>query len=1767
MHFHIDDVCYFRVQRKTQVNKRLIESNDQTHTDTPSKFWRTDTTNSYNNYSLDGATMQSEVYGEAMQADMPTWLGDDLTATKTLCESGLNTFLGDEDRLHKAFISNFIKIDDDKNFIIKLGEDVMIFLISLIEARSFRMRTLALVTYLKARGSKVDTTFFVGIAAMYVGKIFVESTSTAPEQMQADFDVLSALETARNSLDSYTKLKELPIFKKLFKFTVYMLSYGVFEKLGCDAAMKSVCKVTDEIVKKDYSSTPDLIHCIMDTLLTVCTLGVQCVKAGSFSPVMHTEGVYGEWYEESLRLQRLSNHISSLDAHGTTYFEYVGQLKEGITKGENMIKFKALEKLDKRFIMTQVNMLKSIDANLITKTAATARRKAPLAILIHGDTSIGKSQFQDICYYHYCGVRKLPKDSHYRYNRVPGTQYWDGFASNMHTCVIDDAGQMNPNLGLDASVGEFIQVVNNVAFVPNQAALEDKGRTPFKCELVTATTNTIHLNAKEYFSFPIAMARRFLTISLIIKPKYADTRGMLDRTKLENDPGKYMDIWNISILSVCDDGSHCAKFNVVYQFETIKDFLLWFTTFIHEHHVSQDAAMKASAIGEMEQCEHCHLPRGMCSCYSEDEIGNAVRQQMHMQARMEYPDEELDTDTCWTIPDSVNVYGEQPLPGFLSSFQSDDPIFRDFAYRARDGTIKVINDPPPFRVCKMLTLAQMVFHYKTIAPPGNKLWFMHPKGCATHKNDVWAKVDKDKKLPRAGPTVNLFHSRDEVMSGEAMQAERSDERGVPASMIDKFRQSMAKMCVKCENEQNHFCFYEQCDVVFPGVAPYDAYMADKALIASCPLWLRMRIYMFHLMTRWWYTSWFYSFFLYMFLGPNWRLKFAMRMFTTQEGGSLFLKCVGHRIQHKLGYTSCMWRIIAAATCLSATVGIVTLISRMVLGSDVSRKSKKSLTDEYTDIIQGAILSRAKPPDDKYTEKTKPFYHREPPALTGFELTPTSKCATATSTISFKDLIAGNVAFVDANSKPQRAGVGCKSNMLHICGQLWVTNKHSFPDGAFYLNVKLSPSDVGPNKDDIYITPSQCYTLPDSDVMFIRILDMPPRKNIMQYFTQSLIDVRWDGEHIWRNAEGVWDTFRARNIARLDSPLINKDGFGRPVLHVDPVWGCQVDKTWAGMCGAPLCIQNYAGAAILGIHAVGSPTFSGNLSVTREMIRLAIESLHIPNISSGTIPISAPSAQRALGPMHPKCPAMFTQTGTVDAFGTFEGFRTKPKSKVTDTTICEAMQSRGYENKWVAPPMDYRPFYTAFQEMVNPSVMFDKDRLMSCKDQFSKHLWKELDAEAKEELHPFDMFTAINGKPGLLYCDPINKSTSAGAPYKHSKRLHLSPIESPPGCSFFDVDDEIKDRIMSMKETYARGEQFHPQFCIHLKDQALTEAKALKGKTRLFSSLEMAASLLVRQLMLCVPMSVQNNRFVWCSAPGTIAQSLEWEEILERISIHGTERMIAGDYGFFDKRVPGSVMILAFEVVHYMLSNSGNYNEDEMQQLTGLMFDICFPMTDFDGHMFQFWGTNPSGHPLTVIINGIINVLYMLYCWNTLAPEWARDSFFELVAMMSYGDDNIMGVAESAPWFTHTEIQRVLAEVGIPYTMADKDAPSVPYISIDQCSFLKRTWVWNDEVGAMLAPLEEQSIIKSLMICTASKTCSPQARDVAAISSAVREYFFYGREVFEEKVTMLKQIVEECDLTVYLEDSTFPTWKQLVDQFWDNSKHVKLRNRVATRPTV
>lgn len=783
------------------------------------------------------------------------------------------------------------------------------------------------------------------------------------------------------------------------------------------------------------------------------------------------------------------------------------------------------------------------------------------------------------------------------------------------------------------------------------------------------------------------------------------------------------------------------------------------------------------------------------------------------------------------------------------------------------------------------------------------------------------------------------------------------------------------------------------------------------------------------------------------------------------------------------------------------------------------------------------------------------WYNEETELSEFNLTPHITSSKSLSKDEIISKVSKNCHFMVV--KNSRLHYKRYFRILNLTGNKFLMNNHSHREFVHDDEVALVSAKGYGISSNISFRLSETCTVRDAenDLCVITINQVNPGPNIMGLIPHSDTLSRQNGLYIKRNEDGSSDHFEVKNT---ETVTYQGDDFRCPGYKT-----YTQNPTQAGDCGMPLIITTPMGYAIAGIHVGGKDNITMATRICQSNINRLLRNDII--IQEGSPAISAPSQSMTLGPLHYKSVFNYLETGVAKTYGSFVGFRRKPKSVVEDTPIHNNLKAHNYEKKYTKPLMSgYIPFRTAALDMVNPVTNFSVDILQYCTNSFLCDILTGLDPiEIKASVHPYDIFTAVNGCPNVSYVDRLKVKTSAGNPWKCKKTKFVVPIE---GTHDYNLTSEMMDRIQLILETYRKGIRYHPVFCAHLKDEAVTFKKASIGKTRVFTGAPMDWSIVNRMFFLPIIRLIQNNKFIFETGVGTVAQSKEWTNLLNYLMREDSQvateyekhflinRFIAGDYKAFDKRMSPLFILKAFEIIIHICKISGNYTGEDEKVMWGLAYDTAFPTVDFNGDLIQFYGSNPSGHPLTVIINSLVNSLYVRYAYVNLNPNKELESFKHNVRLITYGDDNVM--TSKVNWFNHTDISETLGKMGIIYTMADKEAVSRPFIHLSEVSFLKRQWIWNEEMKVYLAPLEHDSIEKMLMTWTRSKI-SEENQMMDIIKSACSEYFFYGKHTYLNKVKLFRTIVSEKDWDYLIVPSTFPSWGEMKKRFRNSTIRIGL----------
>lgn len=1421
----------------------------------------------------------------------------------------------------------------------------------------------------------------------------------------------------RGLFDMSQKAIDAPLFKKLQSIYSYMLVHGVLKPLGLELSDEQFTRIEQRNYARGYGDKVGFVMSVIDTTIFILEKAYEFKKTGDICVFVHGDKQYADWAVKCDKLIALAPFTGNLEAHGTSYFEFMADVTDIIERGQAYVKFTTSRgDFEGMAIKSKLAKLMLIKNTEVTKRASLQERPAPFGVLIAGGSSVAKSSFTKMLFYYYGALFKLPTDPHYKYTRNCLEEYWSNFVTSMWCIHMDDVAFLLPSktTEVDPSLKEIIMIGNNVACNPAQAALDDKGKTPVRAELLLATTNSVDLNAQEYFSCPLAVRRRLpFVIQVEPKPEFRHANGVfIDPAKLTQPTDGFPDFWNITVSKVTpfqEGKRELARLEVVGEYSDVHEFLKHFGECAIEHKKNQSRAMSCDTyMGEIKVCSKCLKPESKCDC---------MKVQADELIELEYVPTEWPSRQTWS-------------EWFLNTYCAMYTWWFSFWFH--------------------LSIVQWTLRFEVVQKFVYRYCLARLCGSAQIKylgilNSIQAMPAKWQKLAKI----------------TGMLAVAMASAGVAYYGYKTLRKSKQETTRKTQQD------------------------LAKDIFASCPEGVEKAEYVF-------------------------------------ENG-----------QSKVTFT------VPTSTNFDAHV-------------EMTEKIEKSheVEDNVCDLQGGHVIVH--PEDQLKKEQRNNVWYNPTVELTKFDVPVASQSLAGCDPQTVRDILSRNCLFIEV--RYVRDG---ERRVSRMCGVMYksvycVVPHHLFPQDqeTYKVTVIRTPVVDGVNGNiEFELQKSEIVFNRAKEVALFRVTGVPPSKDISKFWCETDVIVS-RACVVRRSSAGQAELLDAHGLI---GPQIQPV----PALGVNlPLYAGRIsEETKNGDCGALYVAITPRGPVIVGIHLLGRGCSVGVLHVLKQDIEGMIQEIDEPTEVPLTIQgegepmLSCSIKTHILGPLHHRSMVRYMEKGSAHMYGTFQGFRNKPKSRVTATPLqkefLEHYQTQvGYDKPCMT---GWEPWSKNVVEMVKPSYTYNREILAEAADAFYEDIVRDLPAGWKSELLVLSDKAAVNGIPGVMYIDAMNFGSSMGFPWNCSKQAFLipDPDEQRPDAKNFDA--EWWARVRVIEEKYARGERAYPVFMGHLKDEATPEKKCRIKKTRLFTGAPSDWSCVVRKNLLSFVRLLQKNRYVFEAGVGCVAQSSEWGDIHKYLTAFGSDRIVAGDYGKFDKHMASDFILTAFQIIARLHKCAG-LPDEVIRTIMGIGFDTSFPLCNINADLIEFFGTNPSGHPLTVVINSIVNALYMRYVYKMLNPAQECASFKKNVHLYTYGDDNIMGVARDADWFNHTAIQSALAKIGVEYTMAEKEAASVPFISIGDCQFLKRKWRFEEEVNNYVCPLDEESIIKSLTVWVPSSTICKEKQMVAVMSSACREYFFYGKQKFNEKRDLFLSLTAEFPYSCYVEDSTFPTWDQLVERF-------------------
>nr|WOR20153.1 polyprotein [Alfalfa-associated picorna-like virus 2] len=395
-------------------------------------------------------------------------------------------------------------------------------------------------------------------------------------------------------------------------------------------------------------------------------------------------------------------------------------------------------------------------------------------------------------------------------------------------------------------------------------------------------------------------------------------------------------------------------------------------------------------------------------------------------------------------------------------------------------------------------------------------------------------------------------------------------------------------------------------------------------------------------------------------------------------------------------------------------------------------------------------------------------------------------------------------------------------------------------------------------------------------------------------------------------------------------------------------------------------------------------------------------------------------------------------------------------------------------------IDYDPMVEGCKYHCNPIKKF-KQELIDLAFEDLKNLYRSKIKSCRVDVGVVSQDIAILGIDGLKGYEPMKMDTSEGYPFV-AKRPHgcsnkawMFKISGEGDNRRLDSIDHNLQAIMKLKmDMRERGLKPFTVFTDCLKDCKLPKEKVLKpGSTRIFSISPVDFTIHVRQYFLDFAAAYQKAGLDIGTGVGISKNSYMWTKLANKL-LQFNDKIIAGDYSKFGPRLLADCVDKALELMRdWYTFNGDSLENDNIRKILGEEIMNAYHL--MGNFVYQTLSGAPSGNPLTVIINDIVNQMLIRIAWLEIIGDSDFTLFYDNSSLVTYGDDIIMSVTdEYLDKFNVNSLSNFFGDYDLKFTDAHKtpDGKFRDYVEFHEATFLKsyfRIHPYRDDIW--LAPLE------------------------------------------------------------------------------------------------
>lgn len=712
-------------------------------------------------------------------------------------------------------------------------------------------------------------------------------------------------------------------------------------------------------------------------------------------------------------------------------------------------------------------------------------------------------------------------------------------------------------------------------------------------------------------------------------------------------------------------------------------------------------------------------------------------------------------------------------------------------------------------------------------------------------------------------------------------------------------------------------------------------------------------------------------------------------------------------------------------------------------------------------------------------------------------------------ITIKNMV--TICSKDAEGKLKHLGHG-----IIVCGRILLTFAHLWCTDVskFTLRKLLTKNDFEFDRSEVNVVRLMSGEL-EVDAMLIELPKrFPLGKNIVnhfaschhtneKYFSVRLLSTRNLLAHgLVRLSKGT-----ARASDRPLSYTLNKDGT-QTIFVVRQHYAHDID-TSKGDCGALMVQANtHKIGKILGIHVAGSVVADGTpglaCAISFEMLTEALLQCNGMNQCAPKIDINGVCVDET---------ALNAQLDGFDIVG------------VVDKGVSDALGSNILES----------PFYECFGPAVTrPAVLngtvdgvdvkviaarknlpvdtvpLDK-KFLECavREALITVNARPLKGVQKRVLSIEEATFGVEGDP---FIESLNTNSSCGYPWvlvakKRGKKEFIDLLRKT-------IDERVERACVERVDAAKRGERTTTIFTDHLKDERRKIDNFKFLKPRLFSGGPIDYTIVFKQYFGSYVSFIMHNRIGNTIGVGINVHGIEWTHLASSMLEKG-DHVLAGDFSNYDGTLNAEILWKVLELIQAWYK--GTVEEECVREV--LWCEIVNSMHLFRNTLYQFDHGNPSGNPMTTIVNS----LYQLIAWYYVVQVQGYNliDFIQRTCLITYGDDNVMSVREA--YLDPKLLVEGFAKIGMTLTSERKDE-EFGYATLGDIQFLKRKFSYENKVGRFLAPLPKDVLREMVYWYKRPNHWNEVGPDI--LECCMRECAHHDDAFFEDmRKTLLANIVD------------------------------------------